>query len=396
MTINYLNLTRSATLDSNGNGVTVLKPDVGQYWAPDFVKVATVSQSGPFPYAAVYHVSSGVTVGPTSFVDDTYRANNDTSSIISGTIVQFGESITVNWTGGTPGDTAVMTIFGMYSDMPISLGEVSPTSPGTHFTGRLAFSADVPILIDTTGSSFFTLPAGPSDTFFPRPISLLVPYQTRLYNSFRMNISNTSTGTNQYYGVEFQWYSDPTRSFQIANDYFTFPADGSTQYGIGVIRGPYLLMKVHNYDSTTGSLSFALYGSQRPEPRTQFKTQRQSNQGFGTDNVLMSFFASSLTASGGSITTPVFNFYNGPVTLNLLCSTVPATVKSIEVDLFHRPAGELADDKSYRFFIPTSVADAKSPLQVNLTFPRRSMQAQIINKDTNVNSVELLCYAQEL
>lgn len=396
MTQGYLNVTAATTLDGNGNGIIVLKPDANDWWAPDFIKVSAASQRQPFPYCAVYHVSPGVLVGPTSFIDDTYGGNNDTSSIISGTIVQFGESIVAQFTGGTPGDTAVLTLFGMHSDLPIGM-EVVPSSPGTHFTQRLSFAADVPTLIDST--QFFNITNGAS-TFFPGGASTLgspPAYQMSHYQSFRMKINSAMGGNKQYYGVQFQWWSDAAATNQINTDYFVFSGAGNDQYGVGIVRGPYLTLRVFNYDNQVDPLTFNLYGSQRSEPRTQFKTLQSvsPNQGLGTDNILLSSFF-TIAGSGGSATTNDFNFYNGPVTINAWCSTTPNATKVIDIVLFAEPNGVLVDDNMYEFYIPQGTADFQSPIQINLNFPRRVMKAKIINNGTGSNNVHLSCVAQEL
>jgi hypothetical protein len=398
MTVGYLNMSQAVQLDANGNGMIVLKPDANDWWAPDFIKVATSSQLAPFPYAAVYHVSPGVALGPTSFIDDTYGANNDTSSIISGTIVQFGESIVAKFTGGTPGDTAVLTIFGMHSDLPIGM-EVLPSSPGTHFSQRIVFAGDVPTLID--GQTNVVVGANGGDLYYPGGsiLNLAKVYQVSRYNSFRCEVDCSSTGNKEYFAIELSWFSDAGGQNLINSDYFTFSSDGNSQFGTGIIRGPYLQIRFHNYDNVaTNFLNFLLYGSQRIEPRTQFRTHQTitPSKGLGTDNIVFNGFFGSIAANGGVVTTADFNFWNGPVTLNAWVSTTPATVRSINIVLFPEPNGVLSDNNQYEFYLPLTNADFKSPFQTNIAFPRRVMRAQITNNDTAANNVHLNVTAQEL
>lgn len=391
MTSQYLNLSASTQLDSNGNGVAVLKPDANEFWAPDFLRVSTASQKVPFAYCAVYHVSPGVTIGPTSFIDDTYGGNNDTSSIISGTIVQFGESIVAQFTGGTPGDTAVLSIYGMHSDLPIGM-DVLPSSPGTHFSNRLNFASDIPALIDS--ASFATLTHGAS-TFYP---STSTTYQTSRYQSFKLKLNCSGTGNKSYFGVQIQWFFDSAGTNQISTEYFVFSSNTNDQYGQGIVRGPFLRLRVFNYDNIDSSFSFSLYGSQRSEVRTQFRTLQSLNAaiGVGTDNILMSSIVTNLAANGGAQYIGDFNFYNGPVTINVWCSTTPNATKVIDVVIFALPNGILADDNIYEFYIPQSTADFKSPFQVNVDLPRRVCGCTVINNDTKVNNVHVNVIAQEL
>lgn len=136
MTSTVLNKTLPTTLDANGNGLIVLRPDVGQNWAPLFVRVSTGSRATPQAYCALYHGSPGVPVQQSQFIDDTFTAAGDTSSIISGTPVVFGEALLFQFLAGSPGDTAIATVFGLQSDLPPNL-DLVPQVPGTHFSGHL-------------------------------------------------------------------------------------------------------------------------------------------------------------------------------------------------------------------------------------------------------------------
>src|SRR5439155_499367 len=106
----------------------------------------------PVAYAAVYH-GSPAAIGPTTFVDDTFQGNSDTSSIISGVIVQFGDSVTVQFSNGKVGDTALATLYGQVSNRP---DEFTFLSPGTHFGGHAATGVtslvlvNEPITVNTT------------------------------------------------------------------------------------------------------------------------------------------------------------------------------------------------------------------------------------------------------
>lgn len=137
MTYSYLYQVASVQLDSNGNGQVSLSPQVGQYWLPSLVRVSTSTVDGAFrPYCAVYQGASTIIAGNT-FVDDTQTGDSDTTSVVSGTVTQFGESITAQWKSGTPNDTATLVVVGASSDSPPNVGSSLPIIPGTRFAGHV-------------------------------------------------------------------------------------------------------------------------------------------------------------------------------------------------------------------------------------------------------------------
>jgi hypothetical protein len=136
--IDYLHAVGSMAVDGNGNAVVTLRPDVGQYWAPKFVRVATTrkaSSASITPYCAVYHGAVGQTI-PLTFIDDTNLGNGDTSGVISGTVVIPGEGITAQWQNMTPNTTAVMDVYGECYDTPPGIGFAIPETLGPHFFGK--------------------------------------------------------------------------------------------------------------------------------------------------------------------------------------------------------------------------------------------------------------------
>jgi|SRR5882672_9633010 len=158
MSLDYLIKTGSTTFNSQGLGTVTLRPDVGQIWAPSFVRVSTASRTqvisgfntglAKTPYCAVYQ-GPVTNLSATTFIDDTYQGNGDTSSVISGTITQFGEAVTAQFSGGTSGDTGVFTLYGRSStDLPTLANQLSPI-PGTRFAGGGILT---PILINDVGT----------------------------------------------------------------------------------------------------------------------------------------------------------------------------------------------------------------------------------------------------
>lgn len=132
MTIGYLVRTKSVTLDANGNGKVVLAPDTGEYWAPNFVRVSTVSRAKSIAYCALYQGAINA-ADATTFIDETYLGNGDVSSIASGTIVQRGEAITAQWVGATAGDVAIVSLYGRVCDNLPEIANVLSTIPGARF-----------------------------------------------------------------------------------------------------------------------------------------------------------------------------------------------------------------------------------------------------------------------
>jgi hypothetical protein len=133
----YLHKTASATIAANGTAVVTLRPDVGQYWALKFVRVST-SRSSTFnlvPYCAVYTGATAQTI-PSTFIDDTYTGDGDTSGIVSGTVIEYGDGITAVFQFGTPGDVVVFDVYGQSADVPPSLGLAVPDVIGPHFFGK--------------------------------------------------------------------------------------------------------------------------------------------------------------------------------------------------------------------------------------------------------------------
>lgn len=399
MTESYLNLSRSVTLDANGNGTVALVPSNNEYWFPSFIRVSTIKQNPPFAYCAVYHLTSGVQTNPANFVDDTYLANSDTSSIISGTMVQQGEAIQAQFTGGHPGDTAVLTVFGQLSDTPFSVDVIDLTGPGTHFTGRLSVSADIPVTIDGTpvGGSPLSFPLN-SDSFLPGQFTT---YQTSRFNSWKLaELGTSSTNSTAYHGVEFQWFADAAGTNQIFSEYFVFSSNttlDASNYGVGSVHGPYLRMRVHNYDTVTAlALSFSLYGSQKIETRSQFHSEPNSgieSDGMGVDNILM--IATGTVGAGANTTVGDCFFYNGPVIIKMKCTSTPTKANVLEFNFAAQPASVFAEAVHLDYYVPSTASNIM-PIDPIAIFPRRVMKLVVSNSDTVANTFGVVVFAQEL
>lgn len=140
MSSTYLVKTISAKVDSfTGIATAVLKPDVGEYWAPDLIRIATgiTPQNTEFsvaPHATLYHGANTI-LNSTTYIDDTYLGSADASSICAGTIVLYGEAITCVWDTATGNDIAVMTVYGRSATTLVELQEQLSPVPGARFAG---------------------------------------------------------------------------------------------------------------------------------------------------------------------------------------------------------------------------------------------------------------------
>lgn len=153
MRTDYLERIGTASFDVNGQASISIGPDgPNQYWTPKLIHVSTRINTGfsslgtvaviP-PTCRVYHnknalikVSSTVGLAGAQ-IDATVNGYNDTSGLISGTVLQFGEAITAIWDGGYTGDIAVLNVYGESSDTPPALGKSIPEVAGPAFSYQI-------------------------------------------------------------------------------------------------------------------------------------------------------------------------------------------------------------------------------------------------------------------
>lgn len=152
----YLVMQQSAVVDQLGSATIQLTPAVGQFWAIAVVRVSQMTRpqlqnftSAPFgdyqtrylplqyPYCSLYVGATGVR-DSTTFVDDTTLGSGDSSSIVSGTVVEYGESITARWLGADPGNTVLLNVYGRsFESITDVQNEFAPV-PGSRFAGTTA------------------------------------------------------------------------------------------------------------------------------------------------------------------------------------------------------------------------------------------------------------------
>jgi len=263
MTSTTLTRTLPTKLDANGNGTIILKPDVGQNWAPLFVRVSTQSRAVPIAYCAVYHGSPGVPVQQSQFIDDTFLGSGDTSSMISGTPILYGEAIIFSFQNGTPGDTAIATVYGMQSNLPPNL-DLVPQVPGTHFAGHPSTEISTQASFVPTNSPTVVPPN--TSLFLQAAGSISQPDDVRQYQSYYIKIYatahnaaatafNTSRLDLLFYGSSNT--SNGTLVFADMAEWWSDNAGGGTFFNINgpltgqdVMHGPYLVIQYTNQSAT--------------------------------------------------------------------------------------------------------------------------------------------------
>lgn len=224
-TADYLKATNTAVFNAAGNATVVVKPDVGQYWFPTFMTVSTLSQVVPFASAVVYSGGPGLYT-PSTYVDDTLFGYQDSSSIIAGTMTQFGEQYTAVFSGGNPGDVATLTVFGVVAYATVGQGNIIPSVPGSQFRGHgvvttKAFIDQGPINIGTGGSFGF----GSFD---------MRAFQSVMISSM-LHINGTTPGGYNGGALELNWFDDSAFSIPTFQQGYMFAAQqfGAVRYAPG-------------------------------------------------------------------------------------------------------------------------------------------------------------------
>lgn len=128
--LSYLSQFQECVLDGAGNGVCTFKPDTGQFWLPNAIRIGTRN----FNCQAGLHYGGVTIIDDTTLWDYTFTGTNDTSTILSGVVVAPGTAITVHFVAGTAGDIAFAEISGISSDIPPTAG-IIPSVPGARFAG---------------------------------------------------------------------------------------------------------------------------------------------------------------------------------------------------------------------------------------------------------------------
>lgn len=105
----------SVTLNASGYGVAVVTVPSGVEWDVELISVSTTTATAlglPQPVAAVFH---GTSPNPANFIEETFLGNGDSTD--SRYKLLGGDSVCVEWTGGTAGAIATMVVRGMQQEV---------------------------------------------------------------------------------------------------------------------------------------------------------------------------------------------------------------------------------------------------------------------------------------
>ena len=377
MTVTYLNQSASVKLDLFGRGSVDLKPPVGQYWAPKFVRVSTLNQQSPVAYCVVYQ--GAVTIkNQTTFLDDTLLGSGDTSSIISGTLLRYGEAITAVWDLGNAFDTAILTIWGTVSDVPPQVEDQMPSVPGTHFTGKPAPE----LTLREANVTGFPAPGGTNfavgmQAFGTIPTSPVA--DVRNFGSYYFQLDTQVITPTKYNPITviFTWWSDNLQGVGGGSTYIeevsiwaagstgAFINGGGTLYMQDVHHGPYLTVNIINpAGNDTVSLFFRLVGSSRSLPGPYHRQVHSDgtpgvNSGQGADGFLIDKGGIAI-GGGGTVDLPMLMGY-GDTQWTIVNAGAAAMTYTITY------AGHVA---GHTALVPTLAAGGNT--MFNFTMPKRA------------------------
>lgn len=107
-----LQTTATVVLDGDGNGSVNIGPGTGVMWQLATASVQ-VSSAVAEPVCAV---SLGSPSNAGTLMDATYTGSQDSTDRVSAVPVYPGATVWAVWTGGDPGATATLTLYGTYEN----------------------------------------------------------------------------------------------------------------------------------------------------------------------------------------------------------------------------------------------------------------------------------------
>ncbi len=105
-----LNTSGSVTLNASGAGTVQLGPQAAEIWELSSVGITVPSASLSQPPQCNVYAGSSPTPG--FFVDGTYNGQLNNSGKVHGTTIFPGQAVFAVFSGGTPGNTATLSVFG--------------------------------------------------------------------------------------------------------------------------------------------------------------------------------------------------------------------------------------------------------------------------------------------
>lgn len=260
----YLSQAGQVILDANGNGLITFSPAVGQYWRPSIVHVGSLTGSA---VTADVHVGaapatrSGTAYSdPSSIKDSTPLGADDTTGILSGTVVFPGQTITVHFRNGQINDQCIAEVIGLSSPQPPPYGNL-PEIPGVRFAGSV-FNPQSPhgVLSISEG---VTLGVGQFVNAFPQGTAVnATPPQTAInVDAFTYIAFNLAAIAGLNLNVVIGWFTDATALIQVANDEFSLLNGDALDMSIPV-KASYLSVQFQASATNGGVVVWTISGAQ--------------------------------------------------------------------------------------------------------------------------------------
>lgn len=376
----YLEVVSSAVVPASGIATCAVAPPVGQYWFPTFVKISnliTPAQKllGTYPYCALFSGMPALQDNST-FIDDTIYGYGDTSSILSGSIIQYGQAISASWMGAIPGTTVYLTVYGVTSSVPLSEADLFPSSPGTHFAGHG--------LVTTNNVAITTLntPVLTSGNFATSPT-----VDMRIYNGFFITVTINTNGVPTKFNVSQieLWWQDGVNNtvyrhtYQIFNNQTTvFVCPNGTINIQDTCHGSNLFVRVQNTGVDPASVNIAIYGTSRNYGKPyveELSTASNSSDGITLDTV------ATALAGGTSLVVP------GKIGPGRMYARLSSGTQATAFTLIY---GNQANPGV------TWTVNANATTLVEFVAPNRSPLWTITNNGASASSPELQTYRQDI
>jgi hypothetical protein len=363
--LSYLYRPSTAVIAANGTATITFRPDVGQYWLPTLVHVGT--RTGNQARCAL---NAGGVAGlndNTSQKDFTFQGSNDTSTILSGTVIAYGEGIACRFSAGFAGDIAFAEVIGLSSDIPPTEGIV-PEIPGARFAGASPSGLQSSLIVAPISAN---VPGG--GAFFPSAFDLRGFQSYGL--AFDIQTTNNGTAPNPLF-VKLGWSDDGSIAHVVfEQQYEMFAADKNGVFGINGrfeiqdnCHGAFLTPFIGSQGPDNLNMVLDLFGSARTmggiylrNPQSNGAPSNLNGFDVGKNDTFLSV-ANSI--AGGGNTTIYHPMKPGPGTLYMQAGASPSTW------FFVYPDNTLMDF----YTIP-----ANTTTKVSIVFPASAFQVVINN-----------------
>lgn len=373
-----LGLIGSSQSQLGGAGSVLLAPAVGQFWLPILVHVSTRNgkpcrvdlcsgsiaalKAGTKNFATPAALSD-----PSTIKDFTSLGANDTSSILAGTIISYGEGIQVNFYNGLGADVGVVEVWGTSSDLPPLIG-TEPLVPGVRFTGSTN-AGETPV-----SSPSFQLATIAPGNFAPGTSNQSASnLDLRGYSSYMVVITATKQGFTSAnidpvevrldwfdqdgfftYTEEFMWFADDRGGVLTPQNYGTFEIQDA-------VHGEFLNVTITNRGAIDNlSYSGEVRGSVRELGRQYLRNAISTTVGFlgatpGMSDTTILLASNQNIAAAGTFVA-LMPLRPGAAHLWLNCTALGIIVNiddPTNTNLIYQTGG-VAGNSDYRFIAPSS------------------------------------------